>query len=98
VPIDLLLNLVREDAKSRAPVSVGSLQKSIQYAIGEDYSLSEVREMIEGLHALAPHGIWSNGGFVALQTSPANIKAEIAENLAELPQDTIGGAREALKG
>jgi hypothetical protein len=52
--------------------------------------------MIDGLRSLAPTSIWSDSEWVALQTSPEQVKAEIRSNLDALTGSSAAEAREAF--
>lgn len=99
VSADLVLSLIEEASRGRAPVAIDALPQMLRMETegSIEYTIPEVTAMIDGLRSLAPTGIWTNQRFVALQTSPANIKAEIRENIEELPDESIRAAREALE-
>jgi len=85
-PIDLILQIIHEKSSTKAPVAIDGLPNllSDRGGDGDDYTLREVRDMIAGLRSLAPVGIWADSQWVALQTTPEKVKAEIRENLDAL--------------
>jgi hypothetical protein len=97
-PIDLILTAIEKQSATRAPVSIRGLPMLIHSVTGGQYDFApeEVSSMIEGLRALAPTTLWADGEWVALQSSPEQVKAEIRSNLEELGTDRNAEGRKAL--
>ena len=97
-PVELILQILHDHSDKKAPVAIKGLPGLlVERSQGRlDYALDDVRAMIDGLRSLAPTGIWSDSEWVALQTSPDQVKAEIRANLDELPSAAASEARRAL--
>src|SRR5581483_7892017 len=97
-PVDLLLEIIHDLSTAKAPVAINGLPALLLERSNKnyDYALEDVRAMIDGLRSLAPTGIWSDSEWVALQTAPAQVKAEIRSNLDALSGSAATDAREAF--
>jgi hypothetical protein len=97
-PIDMLLGIIDDFSDAKAPVAIKGLPALLQERSAKryDYTLEDVRAMIDGLRSLAPTGIWSDSEWVALQTSPDQVKDEIRSNLSELGGSAASDARKTF--
>lgn len=87
-PVDAILQLIDDHSGAKAPIPIKGLPGLLrERSRGKlDYTVTEVREMVDGLRSLAPTGVWSDSEWIALQTTPEHVKAEIRSNL-----DALGG-------
>jgi hypothetical protein len=94
----MLLGIIDDFSDAKAPVAIKGLPALLQERSAKkyDYTLEDVRAMIDGLRSLAPTGIWSDSEWVALQTSPDQVKDEIRSNLNELGGSAASDARKTF--
>ncbi len=85
-PVDLILHEIEQRSDTKAPVAIKGLPNLICSSTNGEYDLGleEVTSLIQGIQALAPTTIWSDSEWIALQTTPDKVKAEIRSNLEEL--------------